>query len=122
MAVKKETKDVNEHQVKIKYIFRDDYNPVYANGAYGGINPTGEIVANFYFERFPLPKVEIMKEDCTDFEPSDLADTAVRFIDTGVILSPQTAEVLAKWLLAQVEQVKKLKSDISADGESNETK
>lgn len=41
--------------IKIKYIFRDHYNPVYANGAYGGITPSGEIVASFYFEKHPLP-------------------------------------------------------------------
>ncbi len=37
---------------KFKYVFDDDYNPKYVNGAFGGVNPQGEINLNFYMERF----------------------------------------------------------------------
>ncbi|MFC0297755.1 hypothetical protein [Geobacillus jurassicus] len=47
-----------EKVVHFKYLFPDDYNPVYVNGAHGGISPQGEIVVNFYFERRPLPPVQ----------------------------------------------------------------
>ena len=42
-------------KLKCKYIFKDDFNPVYVNGAQGGINMQGEIVVNFYLERNALP-------------------------------------------------------------------
>lgn len=28
-------------KIKFKYIFKDDYNPKYVNGAFGGISPQG---------------------------------------------------------------------------------
>ncbi len=103
MAEKKTPESKDCSSIKIRYIFRNDYNPVYANGAYGGITPSGEIVANFYFERHPLPKSEILRPDGHNYEPSDLANSSVRFIDTGVIMSPETARNLAKWLEKQAD-------------------
>ena len=108
MATKKRSEPKECTPIKIKYIFKDEYNPVYANGAYGGPTPSGEIVVNFYFERHALPNAEILKPDNVDFEPQDLANSAVRFIENGVILSPNTAEILAKWLLEQVNHVKNI--------------
>lgn len=116
MSEKKHNEAPEESQLKIKYIFRDDYNPVYANGAYGGVTPSGEIVANFYFERHPLPKAEIIKIDSTKFEPEDLNNSAVRIIETGLIMSPGTAKVLAEWLLEQVETAKHLENISMGEG------
>lgn len=48
-VVKLEAMDLDK--INFKYKFSDAYNPVYVNGAYGGVNPRGEIVINFYFER-----------------------------------------------------------------------
>ena len=44
-----------DNQITFKYKFPETYNPVYVNGAHGGINVQGEIIANFYMERTPLP-------------------------------------------------------------------
>jgi len=41
--------------ITYKYIFEKDYNPLYVNGAQGGINPLGEIVIDFYLERNAIP-------------------------------------------------------------------
>lgn len=40
-----------KNELKFKYIFDDSYNPVYVNGAHGGVTPRGELVVNFYLER-----------------------------------------------------------------------
>ncbi len=45
----------NKPEIKFKYVFSYNYNPVYVNGAHGGISPRGELVVNFYLERPPLP-------------------------------------------------------------------
>lgn len=93
------------NKVKCKYIFKDDYNPVYVNGAQGGINPQGEIVINFYLERNALPisqtyGIEDGKIGAQeiDAEPSDLKNSFVRFVENGVILNYQTAKEIHKWL------------------------
>ena len=49
----------DKNSIKYKYIFRDDYNPKYANGAYGGLTPRGEISINFFYERPALPNEQI---------------------------------------------------------------
>ena len=47
-----------KNNIIFKYIFEDDYNPKYVNGAYGGITPKGEIIVIFFLERHGLPKSE----------------------------------------------------------------
>jgi len=110
MAEKK-TADLSGCQsFKIKYIFRNDYNPIYINGAYGGVTPSGEIVANFFFERHPLPNSETWTQDTNELNPKDLAYSSVRVVESGIIISPQTAKDLAKWLLQKVEHAESLSS------------
>ena len=36
-----------DKRVLFKYEFPETYNPVYANGAQGGLTPQGEIALNF---------------------------------------------------------------------------
>lgn len=92
-------------KLKCKYIFKDDYNPVYANGAQGGINPQGEIIINFYLERHALPvsQTYVLEKDKinaaeVESEPKDLNNSFVRVIENGVILNYQTAKEVHKWL------------------------
>jgi hypothetical protein len=88
-----------------KYIFTYDYNPLYINGAHGGITPRGELVVNFYQERMPLPNAvthelnpngTIGRE--TAVEPDDLSRSLVRYVSTGVVVNQQTARELHFWL------------------------
>jgi len=88
-----------------KYIFTYDYNPLYVNGAHGGITPRGELVVNFYQERMPLPNSithelnpngTIGRE--TGVEPEDLNRSLVRYVSTGVVVNQQTARELHFWL------------------------
>ena len=88
-----------------KYIFTYDYNPLYVNGAHGGVTPRGELVVNFYQERMPLPNAithelnpngTIGKE--TAVEPEDLNRSLVRYVSTGVVVNQQTARELHFWL------------------------
>ena len=51
MAEKRKT---NRKLIKYKYIFRDNYNPKYANGAYGGLTPRGEILLIFFMKDLPF--------------------------------------------------------------------
>ena len=107
-------------EIKFKYLFNYGYNPTYVNGAQGGFSPRGEMVINFYLERQPLPEAichEITPEGAigqeTSVEPSDLAKTMVRFIDTGVVMSHENARVFHAWLgekLNEMEQMHKARA------------
>lgn len=103
------------NKIKCKYIFNDDYNPKYVNGAQGGINPQGEIIINFYLERNALPnsltfEIEenknIPKE--IETEPNDLNNSLVRYIENGIILNYQTAKEVHKWLGNHIEKLEEL--------------
>ena len=102
-------------EMTFKYIFTYDYNPVYINGAHGGISPRGELVMNFYLERQPLPNAishEITPAGTigpeTDVEPSDLGRSLVRQVINGVVLNYQTARELHYWLGEKVKEMEAL--------------
>lgn len=91
--------------MRFKYVFPDDYNPVYVNGAYGGISPRGEITMNFYLERSPVPREELRTVnsdgtvgDQVKLNPEDLTHIIVRYVSAGVIMSPETARLIYTWL------------------------
>lgn len=94
-----------KNEMTFKYIFTYDYNPVYVNGAHGGISPRGELVINFYLERQPLPNSishEITPAGTigpeSEVEPSDLGRSLVRQVINGVVINHQTARELHFWL------------------------
>lgn len=103
------------NNVKIKYIFSKDYNPLYINGAQGGINPQGELIINFYLERTPIPNSQTFSIDENripskeiECEPKDLRSSLVRVIENGVVMNYATAKELHSWLgqhLASFEKV-----------------
>lgn len=94
------------NKLKIKYIFSDDYNPVYVNGAYGGLSPRGDIVINFYFERQALPNIQtyemhegiIGPEIIEERDPADHLGSMVRYVSNGIILDYQNAKEIHRWL------------------------
>jgi len=108
-------------EIKFKYVFNYGYNPSYVNGAQGGFSPRGEMVINFYLERQPLPEAishEITPEGAigreTAAEPKDLAQSMVRYIDTGVVMNYENARVFHAWLgeqLRGVEEMNKARSE-----------
>ncbi len=102
-------------EVIFKYIFSNDYNPKYANGVYGGISTSADIVANFYFERHALPmSVSHLVQpngsigDMIANDPIDLQKSMVRVIENGVILNLNTAKALHSWLGEQIILAEKL--------------
>lgn len=107
-------------EITFKYVFNYGYNPSYVNGAQGGFSPRGEMVINFYLERQPLPEAishEITSEGAigkeTSVEPKDLAQSMVRYIDSGVVMSYENARVFHAWLgdkLHEVEEMSKART------------
>jgi hypothetical protein len=102
--------------ISFKYIFKYDYNPVYINGAHGGVSPRGEIVANFYLERQPLPN-EIthainpdgtIGADIIEVDPENLNNIIVRYVSSGVVLNHQNAKALHNWLGDKIAELERL--------------
>lgn len=107
------------NEIKFKYIFEEDYNPKYVNGAFGGVSPLGEIIVNFYLERIPLPyedihelndngQIGIMKER----KPEDFNTIMIRYIQSGIVLSLEQAKSIHSWLgnnIKEAERIEKMK-------------
>lgn len=98
-------------KVKFKYVFTDDYNPSYANGAYGGATPNKDIVMHFYNERPALPRETIVGFDSNGNSqvlkdtPED--PTIIRYIVSGVTMNLSAAKQLYAWLGNIISSVEK---------------
>jgi len=102
-------------QLKFKYIFSKEYNPTYSNGIYGGVTTSGDIVANFYFERHGLPvsQTQVVNTDGSlgeviANEPPDLQTSIVRVVESGVILNIATAKAFHDWLEKYIKLAEKV--------------
>lgn len=116
--------------LSFKYIFTYDYNPVYINGAHGGVSPRGEIIANFYLERPPLPN-EIthainpdgsIGTDVIETDPANLNSIIVRYVSSGVVLNYQNARALHSWLGDKIEDLERMihqQEGLSGGGQKN---
>ncbi len=103
---------MDNKQIKFKYIFEGNYNPVCCSGTYGGISPNGEIVANFFYERMPIPNsvVHELNDDGTlsgvvALDPENLDNTVIRYVSNGIILNLDSAKAIYKWLGDQIQEI-----------------
>lgn len=100
-------------KTKCKYIYTENYNPVYVNGAYGGVNPRGEIIINFFFERYALPESQSFilnnslqeKEIPDEREPKYHSDNIIRSVQNGIILNYNDAKEIHRWLGEHIKQM-----------------
>ncbi len=106
----------SQNSIKFKYIFPDDYNPVYVNGAVGGISPRGEIVINFFFERQGLPKSQTYELSAEGTLGNEIAiepeePKIIRYIQNGIILHLDKAKEIHKWFGELIQKLEKLQSE-----------
>ncbi|MGY6742542.1 MAG: DUF3467 domain-containing protein [Cecembia sp.] len=96
----------NKKKIISKYIFKEDYNPKYVNGAFGGMGPQGEFVVNFYLERVALPNSQtfeiqegkLIREIVEERKPADHEQSLVRVVENGIIMDYQHAKEIHRWL------------------------
>jgi hypothetical protein len=108
-----------KREIKFRYIFADEYNPKYASGVFGGVSPSGEIVANFFFERHALPISQTHSlqpsgklGEIIGNEPDDLQKTMVRVVENGIIFNINFAKTFKDWLAAQIVEAEKTKEKL----------
>lgn len=106
---------MNKPQIIFKYLFAEDYNPVYVNGAHGGVSPRGEIVVHFYLERPGIP-VSITHEVTPGGSigaeinevPSDFKQTLYRAVESGVVMNQESARTFHLWLGERLKELENL--------------
>jgi hypothetical protein len=104
-------------QAKFDYIKANSYRVVHADGAWGGITPTGNIFMAIFSQRPAIPKqtvYEVMPEGRLGAELRDQRvsrDAIIREIEVGIQLDPSTAKVLLEWLREKIEILDKARSE-----------
>lgn len=107
-----------DNKITCKYLFSDDYNPKYVNGAYGGVNARGEMIFHFYLERDALPNAMSFSTDENspffgeeikgDRDPEDHESSFVRFIENGIVMNYEDAKEFHAFLGNQIKVYERL--------------
>ena len=87
---------------KVIYKRSSDYRTIAATGAWGGPSPTMEVVFDLYVERFALPEDESLVVDETTgaaLPPAPTQTPILRESQVGVILQPDIAYMIGRWLI-----------------------
>ena len=110
-----------KQELTFKYVFPENYNPEYVNGAHGGLSPRGELVINFYLERPPLPHAitHALTPSGTigaelEEEPEDLKSSLVRFVTGGVVMNLENARNIHAWLGERVREMEAVEQNRAA--------
>ncbi len=103
-------------EIAFDYLKSDNFAVHWADGAVGGVTPSGYIHFSVYAERMAIPRriVYKVREDGELGEENRAKriarDAIVRELACDVMMAPEVAEDLAKWLLQAVENAKSLAS------------
>jgi len=98
-------------KVRFSYIVPDGFAPIYANGAYGGVTPRGELVIGFFQERYPQPKTDLhpLTPEGQLGQAEQKAQSIVeveRHVVAGVILNEQAVRELQVWLTQRLDEMR----------------
>jgi len=102
-------------ELVLHYVEDGDCRTCYANGAFGGMSPRGELVVNFFIDQLPLPAKEILaveggtptrqvaREEKYEDDGGQLHTE--RHIVARVVMSLGVAQSVAQWLDGKVKEV-----------------
>jgi YD repeat-containing protein len=97
------------------YIKSNHFRVIHVDGMIGGISPAGDAIELALFsERVPIPlrTVQKINPDGTQQEVDwDGRDGITREVDVNAIMSIETAEMVATWLLKQVRLANELQEE-----------
>src|SRR5258708_4794489 len=104
-------------KIKFHYIKGNFFRVIHADGAFGGISPTGDIFFSLFSQRPPIPQLTVqpIKEN-GELGDEILEDRVtregfIREIEVGISVRPEVAEALIKFLQDKVEQYNKLRAE-----------
>ena len=103
--------DLNPHddELAFDYIKSSDFRAVFAEGAIGGVTPSGSVHFALYVERNAIPKRQIFEWDAEtgtvgELRRQDIRAAIVREMSCDVYLDPVTARELALLILRLVDK------------------
>ncbi len=97
-------------EVVFDYIKNPNFRVTHVDGCIGSVTPTGNIHMSVFAERPALPRqirFAVNEDGSLGNEVPNSRDTRdgiVREMDFDMVMSPETAQSIAKWLLEKVEE------------------
>jgi len=87
--------------IKIKFRKSNDYKMIPATGAWGGLSPNNEVVFDFFIEKHVNPEfIELEIENGKKIGEKQKGErTLVREAQVGIVLRPDIAYTIGKWLI-----------------------
>lgn len=107
--------DRKDATVRFHHIKSHFFRVIHADGAIGGLTPTGEIFFSLYSQRSPIPKITVQSIEDGHLSGEILQerrsrDGIVRELEVGVSLNVNTAKSLIQWLQQQVSVIETLQT------------
>lgn len=129
MAKEKKTGDSKIREISVHYIKSNTFRVIYAEGAHGGISPSGKIQMALYNERHPIPQetrhaVEEVGKDQVKFgkeiEEKRIGRTGlVREVEAEILLDVEGAKRIGAWLLEQTATLEKLRGEVKGSRDAS---
>lgn len=97
----------------INYVKSNYFRVIHADGAWGGLSPSGDIHIAFYNERAAIPdrsKITVSEQASRTVKPEEFEATSqhVREVEVDVIVDLNTAISLRSWLDGKIKSLQKL--------------
>lgn len=122
MPEENKTGDSKIREILVHYIKSNTFRVIYAEGAHGGISPSGKIQMALYNERQPIPQqtqhaieevgkhaVKVGKEIV---EKRIVRKGLVREVEAEILMEVAAAKVIGQWLLDRAAQCEKLTEEM----------
>lgn len=93
-------------ELRIQFKKANDYKIIAATGAWGGVSPQGEIFFDFFVEKKEPPSSIRIKVE-PGLPPEEISreeEVLVREAQIGVIIRPDIAHAIGKWLLEKARE------------------
>ena len=99
-----------DKEIKIEYSKSDGFFYLPATGAYGGPNPQGEIICNFFVEYRKIPEeAKVVVDAKTGKIKKEVAkketDTIFRELQVGICMRPDIARSVGEFLIREADKI-----------------
>jgi hypothetical protein len=91
--------------MKILFKRAADYRIIPVTGAWGGLNPQGEIIFDLFVEKLEIESIQVRVEpDGSPVETAREGEVHVRESQIGVVVRPDIAKSIGEWLIQKANE------------------
>ncbi|BBO74910.1 hypothetical protein DSCW_23270 [Desulfosarcina widdelii] len=105
-------------KVSFRYKISQNYAVYSIAGVHGGLNSQGDVIANLWSERAPIPRkqtYEVQQDGRLKEPPIEIEsdDSIIRDVIFGLALEPETARAIGNWLIEKANERQKIVTKVA---------